>query len=168
MTSSQSSDNNNQEIPADFAVWHPKLQRFYQYWRQIHPSQGLPGRRHFDPLAIPDLLPGIWLLDVQREPFRIRYRLVGTRVVDAIGREVTGMWVDEAHPHLATDLSYFGRYRTVAETKIPSRRRGRAKAWMPQDHREIENLAVPLASDGATVDMIGVITVFHYPDGASD
>ena len=128
----------------------------------------LPARRHFDPLAIPDLLPGVWLLDVQQNPFRIRYRLVGTRVVDAIGREVTGMWVDEAHPHLVSDQDFFSRYRTVAETKTPSRRRGRAKAWLLEDYRQIENLAVPLAADGTTVDMIGVITVFHYPDGTSD
>lgn len=153
-------------MPAEFASWHPKLQRFYRYWRQIHPPQGLPGRCHLDPLAIPDLLPGMWLLDVQPDPFRLRYRLVGTRIVDAIGREVTGQWVDEAHPHLVGDPAYFERYRTVAETGLPSWRRGKVKAWTPDDYREIENLAVPLASDGRTVDVITVVTVFHFPDGS--
>lgn len=154
--------------PADFASWHPKLQRFYRYWQEIHPPHGLPGRRHLDPLAIADLLPGIWLLDIQPDPFRLRYRLVGTRVVDAIGREVTGQWVDEAHPHLTADPAFFERYRGVAEMGMPSRRRGKVKAWTPDDYREIENLAVPLASDGRMVDVIAVLTIFHYPDGTSN
>lgn len=155
-------------MPPDFASWHPKLQRFYRYWLKIHPPQGLPGRRHLDPLDIPELLPSMWLLDVQLDPFRLRYRLVGTRVVDAIGREVTGQWIDEAHPHLVGDPAYFERYRGIAETGVPSRRRGKVKAWTPDDYRQIENLAVPLASDGQTVDVIAVLTIFHFPDGTWD
>lgn len=153
------------EPPSGFASWHPKLQHFYQYWRHIHPPQGLPGRHHFDPLAIASLLPNVWLLDVQRDPFRLRYRLVGTRIVDAIGCEVTGRWLDEAHPHLLSDPNFFSRYRAVTESKIPSHRRGRPRAWMPEDYREIENLAVPLAADGEAVDMLAMLTVFYRPDG---
>jgi hypothetical protein len=148
-------------------TWHPKLQRILAYWQQIHPPQGLPGRRHVDPIAIADVLPGVWLLDVQREPFRLRYRLVGTRIVEAIGREVTGQWLDEAHPHLANDSVYIGRYRKVVETAEPSRRRGTAKIWLHDDYREIENVVLPLASDGKNVDMLMVLTVLHRHDGTS-
>jgi hypothetical protein len=129
-------------------AWHPKLQRLLQYWKSIHPPQGLPGRQHLDPLAIADLLAGIWLLDVQREPFRLRYRLAGTRIVEAIGREVTGQWLDEAHPHLAGKPEYLERFREVAETGVPSRRRGPARLWRHEDYREIENTVFPLATDG--------------------
>lgn len=153
---------------ADVAVWHPKLQRIYQYWQHIHPPTGLPGRQHVDPLDFPDLLPGIWLLDVQRQPFRLRYRLAGTRIVDAIGREVTGLWIDEAHPHHISDPSYLGRYRLAVETKTPNRRRGRPKTWLSEDYREVENVVLPLATDGETVDMLMVLTVFYYPEGTSE
>ena len=168
MSTSQSTPKSTREVPSDFSIWHPKLQRFYLYWQRIRPPGRLPGRQHFDPLDIPDLLPGLWLLDLQREPFRLRYRVVGTRVIDAIGREVTGMWLDEAHPHLVNDDEYFARYRTIAETKTPDRRRGRPKAWTPDEYREVENLAAPLASDGETVDVIMMLSVFHYPDGTSE
>jgi hypothetical protein len=100
--------------------WHPKVARFFLYWRSIHPASGLPGRQHFEPLAIHSLLPGIWLLDIQREPFRLRYRLAGTEAVEAIGAEVTGQWMDEAHAVVAREPAHMDRYRTVVEQRVPS------------------------------------------------
>ena len=41
------------------AAWHPKTRRVHDYWREIHPGKNLPGRQHFDPLDIPDLMPQI-------------------------------------------------------------------------------------------------------------
>jgi hypothetical protein len=155
-------------MPPEFVFWHPKLQRMYRYWRQIHPTKGLPGRQHFDPLDVADLLPGVWLLDVQRAPFRLRYRLAGTRIIAAIGHEVTGGWVDEVHPQLVNDDTYFGRYRSVVETGTPSHRRGTSRTGLQEDFRDLENLALPLAADGETVDMMVVLTVFHYPQGSPD
>lgn len=154
-------------LPRDFENWHPKLQRLFRYWESICPAQTLPGRQHFDPLAVADLLPGIWLLDVQPEPFRLRYRLVGTRIVEAIGQETTGLWMDEAHPHLLAHKHYFDRYQEVVGTRIPSRRRGPARMWTHHDYREIENVILPLASDGTTVDVLLVMTVMYRLDGTS-
>jgi hypothetical protein len=145
--------------------WHPKLRRLLQYWRSIHPPAGLPGRQHLDPLAISDLLPGIWLLDVQRAPFRLRYRLVGTRIVEAVGRELTGQWLDEAHPHILKDPNYPSRFQEVVETGVPSRRRGAARLWRHEDYREIENAIFPLATDGHNVDVLMVLTVLYRSDG---
>jgi hypothetical protein len=153
--------------PADFDEWHPKLQRLFRYWQSIHPPHGLPGRQHLDPIALGDLLPGMWLLDVQREPFRLRYRLVGTRIVEAIGHETTGQWLDEAHPHVIRKPDYFDRYRGVIATKAPSRRRGPARLWTNQDYREIENVVLPLATDGTSVDVLAVLTVMYRLDGTS-
>lgn len=67
------------------AEWHPRICRLYSYWQTKHPPNGLPGRQHIDPLELRDLLPTIWLLDVQREPFRLRYPVVGTGIVEAMG-----------------------------------------------------------------------------------
>src|SRR5260370_4780571 len=59
-------------------AWHPRIKRLYEYCKAIHPPLGLPGRQEFDPSAVPDLLPSLWMLDVQRQPFRLRYLLLGT------------------------------------------------------------------------------------------
>jgi hypothetical protein len=121
----------------------------------------LPGRQHFDPLAIYALLPGIWLLDVQHEPFRLRYRLVGTEAVEAIGTEVTGQWMDDVHPAVSQTPGYLDRYRAVVEEKIPSWRRGTPQLWTNKRYGTLENMVVPLAHDGVTVDILVALTVFH-------
>lgn len=148
--------------------WHPKIRRFFDYWQAKHPprastdSGGLPGRQNIDPLEIPDLLPNIWLLDVQHEPFRLRYRLVGTGIVEARGRDQTGQWLDEAHPELASDPVYLERYRSVVASGNPSWRRGPPRFWFHADFGLIENLILPLAADGTHIDMLMILTIMYW------
>lgn len=153
----------------DITAWHPKLQRLYRYWESIHPADGLPGRRHFDPVAVADLLQNIWLMDVQREPFRLKYRLVGTLVVSWIGKDHTGRWLDEVHPHILaapaakdTEPGDYARFRRVVDSGVPDWRRGKPTlSLVHKDFVEIERLVLPLASDGRTVDILLVGTIFH-------
>jgi hypothetical protein len=146
-------------LPGDH--WHPEVRGIFNYWRARHPEHGLPGRQHLDPADVVRLLPGIWLLDVQRLPFRLRYRLVGTRIVSSIGREVTGLWMDEAHPDSSRRPDYFQRYERVVESGQPSWRRGRPQLWIHEDYTYLENLVLPLARDGRTVDMLLAFTGVH-------
>jgi hypothetical protein len=150
------------------AGWHPRLQALYRYWCRIHPAEGkLPGRQHLDPADIPEYLPQLWLLDVQREPIRLRYRLVGTRIVEMAGRELTGLWLDEVHPHVAQDARAFERFQRVVTTGRPDHRRGRPALFLAHqaDFTEIENTFFPFARDGRTVDMIMVYSIFYRRDG---
>lgn len=149
----------NPGVPLD-----PDIAEIYEYWCALAPDRPLPGRQHVDPADIPArLLPSLWLLDVQREPFRLRYRLVGTAIVEAMRADPTGKFLEDAHPHVKTRAEFFERYERVARTGIPSRRRGIAQLWIHADYREIENLILPLASDGTNVDIILVSTkLFRY------
>lgn len=107
-----------------------QLRQAYAYWRSVHPAGGaLPGRQHIEPQQLGRLLPLVWLIDIQREPFRLRYRLVGTEVVTMLGREVTGQWLDEAHPDIETHASYLSRARAVIEDRLPNWRHGRPNLW---------------------------------------
>jgi len=145
------------------AGWHPRVSAFFNYWQSLRPAAGiLPSRKDFDPFAIPKLLPGVWLLDIQREPFRLRYRLAGTAVVEYIGLEVTGMWLDEAHPDIASKPGYLDRYRAVVETGTPNWRRGQPRLTILKEFLGIENLLLPLASDGRHVDMIAAYSIMHH------
>lgn len=141
--------------------WHPEVRHMFAYWYALRPPSGLPGRQHFDPIDVVPLLPGVWLLDIQKQPFRLRYRLVGTRVTESIGRDVTGMWMDEAHPDALQVPGYFDRYRAVVETAQPSWRKGRARLYIHQDYSTLENIFLPLARDGRAVDMILAFTGVH-------
>jgi hypothetical protein len=151
----------------DSAPWHPKLKRFYDYWRRIHPPAGLPGRQHVEPAELTPLLPNMWLLDVQRRPFRLRYRLVGTRIVDLAERDLTGQWLDEAHPHSRDEPGFFADFEAVVERGQPNWRKGKPTLYLRhKDFATIERLALPLARDGTEVDVIMACTVFHSPDGS--
>src|SRR5688572_27444072 len=74
-----------------------RVHRLHEYWRSKAGAQGsVPRRRDIDPTELPDLLPNLMLLDVERNPLRFRYRLVGTRIVDFSYRDFTGTYLDEA------------------------------------------------------------------------
>ena len=49
-------------------TWHPTIRALYDYWVSVHPPGGLPGRQHIDPIAIPRLLPHLFMVDVSRDP----------------------------------------------------------------------------------------------------
>ncbi|MBI3506988.1 MAG: PAS domain-containing protein [Proteobacteria bacterium] len=147
-------------------AWHPYVTQLFEYWRKrTDDGRRIPRRAEIDPVDLPRLLNGMWMLDVQHAPFRLRYRLVGTRIVDALGQDPTGRWVDEAHADAGSTPRFFERFRRVVETGVPSRRRGPAIFWFDKDRREMENIRLPLASGGETVDIVMVLTIFYRRDG---
>lgn len=74
-----------------------RVRRLHEYWRAKAETRGsVPQRRDIDPIELPDLLPNLLLLDVEADPLRFRYRLVGTRIVDFSYHDFTGTYLDEA------------------------------------------------------------------------
>jgi hypothetical protein len=146
------------QIPEDC---HPKVRALLDYWRSVHPREGgLPGRQHIDPIDIPLLLPNIWLIDVRRNPYRFRFRLVGTLIVNYAGEDNTGKWFDERLPDFDPRV-----FIDVVESGRPSWSRGRSKMRPEKDYYELERVRLPLATDSQTVDMILSLTVFFDSDG---
>jgi hypothetical protein len=152
-------------IPDDRSHWHPLVRRFYDYWLAVAPVGRLPGRQHVAPEDLVPLLPRVWLLDVQRNPLRFRYRLAGTEIVRSVGREITGGWLDEVQPQSVSNPIMRDRYRYVALSGRPSWRRGPTFWNRDPDHRTVENCLVPLAADGRTVDMIFGFTILFNSQG---
>lgn len=151
----------------DAGGWSPRIRALYDHWRRIHPAPGrLPGRRHFDPMALPKLLPNIWMLDVLREPLRFRYRLVGTYMVTALGRDFTGAWFHEVHPDFGPDHPTYDDYRRLAKEGAVLWRRGRPIFALHIERcAALERIILPLADDGTTVDMGLAMTVHYRSDG---
>ena len=163
-------------IPPDRSAWHPRIQRFYDYWVSIAPPGKLPGRQHVIPEDLGSLLPRLWMLDVHRDPLRFRYRLAGTYVVWSLGREVTGQWVDELHPECPLKAILHDRYCHAAETGRPSWRHGETiwerrpgYRWNRVRHfLAVENCIMPLATDGRTVDILFGASVLFDTEGNAD
>jgi len=135
----------------------PKIRALFEYWQSIHPEAGLPGRQHLDPLDIPQLLPNIWMIDVTRDPLRFRFRLIGTEIVKFVGRDVTGLWLDEFFEGYETSEASHA-HRNCALTGVPSYRKGSVLFNPGQARFEAERLYLPLAQDGKEVDILLVMT----------
>ena len=61
----------------------------YRYWDSKRSGRRMPARRDIDPGEIRHLLPHLTIVETLGED-NFRYRLVGTRVVQDLGRDVTG------------------------------------------------------------------------------
>lgn len=127
----------------------PEIGEIVAYWDRIRPAGGLPGRGHFDPVDVPDLLPNIWLLDVFRDPWRFRLRLIGTAIVDFAQRDSTGRWFDEVFPDFPNSDAY-GHLVTCAGDGVPVFCATRKLSRTDQSHWMAQRVHLPLAADGRT------------------
>jgi hypothetical protein len=136
-----------------------RVASLYHYWLALRPCPGLlPARRHFSPFDVPSLLQWLWLTDVQRSPLRFKYRLIGTRHVEAEGADRTGRWYDEVHPRFEASTA-FPHFVAVAEQRRVAFYRGPPVYVIDARWKTIERLILPLAEDGREVDMLLGITV---------
>ena len=76
---------------------NPVLRRAYEYWVEKAAGRHAPDRRDLDPAEIKDILPHLSILEIVADSgvTHHRYRLVGTRVVEALGYDPTNHIVEE-------------------------------------------------------------------------
>jgi hypothetical protein len=133
----------------------------FEHWQSIHPGGGLlPGRQHFDPLQVPRLLPHLWLVEVHRDPWRFRVRLMGTAVAEFIGRDDTGKWMHDEIP----DLEGSDMHRCLvmaADEGRPAYQKGKIIANVDKTYISAERFHLPLAADGHTPDMLLNMSLFR-------
>jgi hypothetical protein len=89
------------------------------YWMCKRGSRSMPRKADIDPTEIPArLLPNLQIIEVIGGGARFRYRLVGTALVDAYGKDFTGKHPDELFPD---DRLCFVQsiYRRVCNSKQP-------------------------------------------------
>ncbi len=130
-----------------------RLRLLYDYWLRIRPAPDrLPGRAHLDPLDIPAILPWIILFDMGQGPADTRYRLVGTQIVERVGRDFTGRLLSEGYWGHDTD-KVLEDYWAVAQAGRPElwQRRMVDREGIPHAY---DYLLLPLASDGKRVDIL--------------
>lgn len=132
----------------------PVLLQARVLWDAMRGDRPMPSRADFDPAAAPrGLLPHIILVDVVRTPqLRLRWRLLGTHITKAMGRDSSGQWFDELYNEKEMALAAASFLRVV-ETGQPVCTIARA----PTENRAfltVEAIDLPLSSDGETIDMI--------------
>jgi len=131
-------------------------EELFAYWASLREGAQLPGRRHLDPGDIKRLLPTVSLIDVLHGPEGAgpdyRIRLAGTGLYGVYGREITGKRLCEVYNSAAADYWRAELGQVVAERRpaVGAHNLG----WRGASHLSILWLRLPLATNGAEVDMI--------------
>jgi hypothetical protein len=91
----------------------PSTRALYAYW-QGSCRDGVPlPRSEIDPAALRDVLPLLLLGDIEPEPFRVLFRLIGTGVADFSRQDFGGQYLDELVYSARDSIDWSVCYRFV-------------------------------------------------------
>ena len=138
---------------------YPRLQRALNYWESKRGRRRMPARRDLDPLEIPELLPFVILTDVTHDPLDLRYRLIGTAVVDRCARDYTGLRLRALPGKGPGSVVWDLRAKAVQEGR-PVSREDAPYVGPSKEAGRVRDLHLPLSNDGERVNMLFTVTAF--------
>jgi hypothetical protein len=120
------------------------------YWQRIRGARVMPSRADIEPTELKRILPCIMLSKIERNPWRVRYTLVGTRCVANAGMDFTNRYLDEIDFSCDFETDWPQVYRVLCEERRPIL--GLVKTAL-KDGRvcELAEVLLPLSDDGETV-----------------
>jgi len=96
----------------------PMVRSLHSWWLANRGPGGLPDRSKFDPTEHKNILANMMISELEPDPFRVRYRLVGTRVASTTGFDFTGRYLDELLGPQAPE-PWIEYYMEIARTGAP-------------------------------------------------
>lgn len=151
---------NNQTSDMRSRIRTPALLSLFDYWNEKRGEQPFMLRSQLEPSEIVSLLPLVFILEVEQEPRRYLIRLMGTEIVTRFGGNHTARYIDELDLGEIKNQVLAG-YDHVVDRAEPHlefaefTQRGRGRM-------QVERLALPMSTDGLTVDCI-LGSVIHVP-----
>lgn len=145
-------------------ITSPLIRQFHEHWQRLRPGR-LPSRADIDPTDFKWVLPNVILSEIEPAPFRVRYRLCGTRVVAFCGN-LTGRYLDELD---GADIWLTSVYIQQYKIAVGERRPVFGVDWLegePGARHVFQTGIWPLAADGVNPDMC--IAVEDYFDLSPD
>jgi hypothetical protein len=143
----------------------PIVEWMYDFWRSKFHGDRRPSKNQMDPVEIaatnPTILRHICLYDVERQPFRFRYRLIGGAIPDAGGLARVGNYMDEVDQSGRVDVE-FGKIR---DTGAPWHKIGPALILHRTQITTVESLVVPLNGAQDRIDYLLSCSVYQWEDG---
>ncbi|MDP6390255.1 MAG: PAS domain-containing protein [Alphaproteobacteria bacterium] len=147
----------------------PEIKQIFEYWDSKRRGRRMPSREDIDPIEIPRLLPKVQLVDVEQDPLRFRYRLVGTEMVARRGSDPTGKEVGKAF-YGSDPQRIIANYTYVVEHKTHQYSNTQFKeprGW----YVSLERIYLPLSEDDDLVNKILVLVIWSdriYRTGGSE
>lgn len=136
------------------------LKDIYRYWQVMKGEHDMPGRADLHPADIVSLLPYVSLIDVEHNTQRYKMRLIGTETVKALGKDVTGKYLDEL-PEIERHLKV--RYEWIVKNKRPYLVSDKLR-WSSKSFLRFCSIGLPLSNDGQKVDIIMYGSYFQIPE----
>jgi hypothetical protein len=129
-------------------VLNPLLVTLYRYWRSLAPAGEVPRKCAFNPIDLPGAVwPRIFLLDILEGRQNYRVRLLGTYLVDACGRDLTGLHLVESEiPRIERSATWRMLPALVVERE-PQYYFGPTSFRFGDVYQRIEQILMPLADD---------------------
>lgn len=127
-----------------------KIRKLADYWAKLRGDLRFPSRHALDPADIKVLLPHIVLVEIHLDPLRIRYRLAGTKFVEAFGTETSGRWLHEVYEDQYELDQTLGNFQRLLDTSAPVY--GRTEnTFLPIGTSQFAWAIFPLSDDGVTI-----------------
>ena len=150
-------------VAAASRISDPGLSRLYAYWDGKRGNRRFPSRKDLDPVDIPTLLPGMFLVDVRRDPFDLFFRLAGTVLSVCYGSDVTGARLIDLNGSQTLEL--YRRAADTVRTAEPILVSGVLQT-PAEIYRRADHLLLPLGESVDRVDMLVGGAIFRkYPIG---
>jgi len=132
------------------------LRHLYFYWLSKKTNRFPPPRSVIEPTEIRSLLPSLFIIEVDHDAERFRYRLAGAEVEALVQARLHGLWLDEA---LRSPLREFfdDAFCTAAfDRKVQYRRNTLHLAGRP--YIRYSRILLPLSNTGERIDhLLGCI-----------
>ncbi len=143
------------DITAEIAFESPMNETVFAYWRARAGANSIPARGDIDPIIdLRHLVQHLFLVDVERDPLRFRFRLVGTEIVNHVGKDMTGKYLDELVEYDAQYARVKPDYETTVKFRTATISPVRFLTKDSKHYINYERLLLPLSEDGREVDMI--------------
>jgi hypothetical protein len=126
------------------------LRQLFAYWDKLRAGRIGPSWSEIDPAEIKALLPHVIVAEFLSDPFDIRFRLVGTMIVEAYGEDFMGRNLRSLEPTGGVDL-WLELYARLAKDRLPAYGRYSLSSDYVQT-QYVDAGFFPLSTDGEKVD----------------
>jgi hypothetical protein len=130
----------------------PRFAELKQYWDRKRGARAMPTRADVDPAELREHLGWLYLIDVLPDLTDFRYRLLGSHMTEAYGRDSTGKTVSELYQESHPDYyqALMTLYRTVARDVVVARGQGSLHI-VDKSYRGYDAVYLPLDRGDGTV-----------------
>ncbi len=151
----------NLRVVADTFGPESRLGSIRDFWAGLCRGEALPRRRDFDFCDLARWLGWIALVDTDRERRDFTWRLIGTKITERLGRDMTGCRFRELYEEPVLER-LLALYRQSLQSRRPVFLEGDFR-YLRLAYRQFQAVHLPLVGTGPDADMILVCMDFEGP-----